>query len=41
VEHCPAEALSILDVLPVADMVRCVTCFCCQEMCQEKAMMLQ
>ncbi|WP_419659109.1 4Fe-4S ferredoxin iron-sulfur binding domain protein [Desulfosarcina variabilis str. Montpellier] len=41
VEQCPADALTLIDDLPVVDMDRCVTCFCCQEICPEKAMVLQ
>ena len=41
VEQCPADALTLVDDLPVVDLQHCVTCFCCQEMCPEKAMVLQ
>ena len=41
VEQCPAEALSMVNDLPLVNMDRCVTCFCCQEICPEKAMLLQ
>ena len=38
--HCPVNALSMIDNLPVVDIDTCVTCFCCQEICPEKAMRL-
>jgi ferredoxin len=41
VEQRPAEALSLPEDLPRVDMDRGVTCFCCQEICPEKAMPLQ
>lgn len=41
VAQCPADALSMPEYLPQVDMGRCVTCFCCQEICPEKAMVLQ
>jgi len=40
VAQCPAGALRIEDGLAVVDRDLCVTCFCCQEMCPEKAMAL-
>ena len=40
VEHCPAQALSMQDDLPVVDPDKCIVCFCCQEMCPEKAIQL-
>ncbi len=41
VEHCAVSALSMgADGLPVVDADTCITCFCCQEMCPEKAITL-
>lgn len=37
----PAAALAMVDDLPQVDSERCVTCFCCQEICPEKAMTLE
>jgi uncharacterized protein (DUF362 family)/NAD-dependent dihydropyrimidine dehydrogenase PreA subunit len=42
VDHCAAGALSMSDKgLPVVDADSCITCFCCQEMCPEKAIVLK
>ena len=41
VEHCPVQALSMIDGLPLAREGLCITCFCCQEICPEKALSLQ
>ncbi|MHC1741789.1 MAG: DUF362 domain-containing protein [Syntrophobacteraceae bacterium] len=41
VDHCAVSALSMgSDGLPVVDADTCITCFCCQEMCPEKAITL-
>jgi Fe-S-cluster-containing hydrogenase component 2 len=40
VAQCPAQALSIEDGVAVADKTLCIGCFCCQEMCPEKAISL-
>jgi len=40
VEHCPVEAITLENDLPVANFETCITCFCCQEICPEKAMTL-
>ena len=40
VEQCPLSALSLVDALPVVDPEQCIACFCCQEMCPEKAIRL-
>jgi uncharacterized protein (DUF362 family)/NAD-dependent dihydropyrimidine dehydrogenase PreA subunit len=40
VEHCPVDALTMEDALPLVDATKCIACFCCQEMCPEKAMAL-
>ena len=41
VDHCPVSALTQQESgLPVADEDTCITCFCCQEICPEKAMAL-
>lgn len=41
VEHCPVQALSLVDDLPLVDKDLCITCFCCQEICPDKAISLQ
>jgi uncharacterized protein (DUF362 family)/NAD-dependent dihydropyrimidine dehydrogenase PreA subunit len=40
IEHCPVSALSMNDNIPDANE-NCITCFCCQEMCPEKAIRLK
>lgn len=40
IEHCPVSALSMNGIVPEADET-CITCFCCQEMCPEKAIRLK
>ena len=35
------KALSMDDHLPQVDADKCIACFCCQEMCPEKAITLQ
>lgn len=41
VEHCPVNALSMQDGIPVVRRDICIACFCCQELCPEKAITLQ
>ncbi len=41
VEHCPVGALSLDGSLPKVDADTCITCFCCQEICSEKAITLK
>lgn len=41
ITQCPVSALSMSGNLPQVDERRCITCFCCQEICPEKAMVLQ
>ncbi len=42
VEQCPVGALSMgYDGYPHADKDLCITCFCCQEICPEKALELR
>jgi uncharacterized protein (DUF362 family)/Pyruvate/2-oxoacid:ferredoxin oxidoreductase delta subunit len=42
VDHCAASALSMgAEGIPVLDADSCITCFCCQEMCPEKAIALR
>ncbi|WP_243358828.1 DUF362 domain-containing protein [Fundidesulfovibrio terrae] len=41
VDQCPAQALELVDGLPVVDAKACIACFCCQEMCPEKAISLK
>jgi uncharacterized protein (DUF362 family)/NAD-dependent dihydropyrimidine dehydrogenase PreA subunit len=40
IDQCPVGALSIPEDLPVVDADTCITCFCCQEVCPEKAIAL-
>lgn len=37
-EICPAEAISMVDKVPVIDREKCIKCFCCQEFCPKGAM---
>jgi uncharacterized protein (DUF362 family)/NAD-dependent dihydropyrimidine dehydrogenase PreA subunit len=41
VKHCPGEALTMKEGLPVLNPEKCIICFCCQEICPEKAIALQ
>ena len=41
VDQCAVSALSMSDNLPRVDADTCITCFCCQEICPEKAITLQ
>jgi len=42
VDQCAVSALSMgPDNLPIVDADTCITCFCCQEMCPEKAITLK
>lgn len=41
VDQCAASALSMNGNLPRVDADKCITCFCCQEICPEKAMTLK
>ncbi len=41
VDHCSVSALSMGDSFPIVDVDKCITCFCCQEMCPEKAITLR
>ncbi|MBN1254609.1 MAG: DUF362 domain-containing protein [Deltaproteobacteria bacterium] len=41
VAQCPVSALSMTDDLPQVDASTCIACFCCQEICPEKAITLQ
>jgi uncharacterized protein (DUF362 family)/Pyruvate/2-oxoacid:ferredoxin oxidoreductase delta subunit len=36
--NCPAEAITLLRGKPHIDYGRCIRCFCCQELCPERAM---
>jgi formate hydrogenlyase subunit 6/NADH:ubiquinone oxidoreductase subunit I len=40
IDHCPVAALKMEHDFPVVDPDICITCFCCQEICPEKAMTL-
>lgn len=40
VDHCPAGALSLVAGLPTVNIGSCITCFCCQEICPERAIHL-
>lgn len=39
--HCPVSALRMENDFVVVDPDICITCFCCQEICPEKAMTLR
>ncbi|HYA88005.1 MAG TPA: DUF362 domain-containing protein [Nitrospirota bacterium] len=41
VDHCPASALFTAGNIPQVNANVCIACFCCQEMCPEKAMTLR
>ncbi len=41
IDHCAVSALSMQGNMPMVDADTCITCFCCQEMCPEKAIVLQ
>jgi Pyruvate/2-oxoacid:ferredoxin oxidoreductase delta subunit len=41
IDHCTVEALSMAEDHPIVDADTCITCFCCQELCPEKAIMLE
>jgi len=40
VNQCPVSALTMGDKIPEVDADTCITCFCCQEICPEKAIAL-
>jgi len=40
VEQCSVSALSMGDSTPIVHPDACITCFCCQEICPEKAIIL-
>lgn len=40
IEQCSVSALSMGQGVPVVDAGTCITCFCCQEICPEKAITL-
>ncbi|MHB8757143.1 MAG: ATP-binding protein, partial [Bacillota bacterium] len=35
--NCPAQAIA-MDPYPVVDAMKCISCFCCAELCMEGAM---
>lgn len=37
---CPPGAIKMLDKRPVADLEKCIRCFCCQELCPNKAVLI-
>ncbi len=41
VDHCPVSALSMVGDIPQVNADICIACFCCQEMCLEKAITLR
>jgi uncharacterized protein (DUF362 family)/Pyruvate/2-oxoacid:ferredoxin oxidoreductase delta subunit len=41
VDQCCVSALSMENGLPIVDADTCITCFCCQEICPEKAITLK
>ncbi|MBC2717341.1 MAG: DUF362 domain-containing protein [Desulfobacteraceae bacterium] len=40
VTQCPVSALTMSGDFPEVDVDTCITCFCCQELCPEKAIQL-
>jgi ferredoxin len=40
VAQCPVSALTMAGDYPAVDTAPCITCFCCQELCPEKAIQL-
>jgi len=40
VKACPVGAITMTDAGPVIDDARCISCFCCHEMCRYNAMKL-
>jgi MinD superfamily P-loop ATPase len=41
IEQGPVSVLSMGDDLPQVDADTCISCFCCQEICSEKAVILK
>jgi ferredoxin len=41
VDQCAASALSMNGDMPLVDADKCIACFCCQEICPEKAIALK
>ncbi len=35
--NCPAHAIEMVDHKPVVQLDKCIRCFCCQELCYQKA----
>jgi ferredoxin len=38
--HCPAQAL-IMDEIPRLDAQKCISCYCCYELCSSQAIELK
>jgi ferredoxin len=41
VGHCPISVLFMVENIPRVNADICIACFCCQEMCPEKAITLR
>jgi uncharacterized Fe-S center protein len=41
VEHCPQDALAMVGKYPKLDKTKCISCFCCVELCTENAYKLK
>jgi ferredoxin len=39
VQHCPAQALTMKEI-PCLDKKKCITCYCCYELCSSQAIEL-
>lgn len=37
---CPADAIDMVDRLPIVRLDKCIRCFCCQELCPEKTVFI-
>ncbi|HPG92877.1 MAG TPA: DUF362 domain-containing protein [Clostridia bacterium] len=38
--HCPAKAITMVKKIAVVDQVKCIRCYCCQELCPHDAVKL-
>ncbi|MDR3564245.1 MAG: DUF362 domain-containing protein [Negativicutes bacterium] len=41
VEHCPPQAMKLVDGRPKIDYKTCIRCYCCQELCPHNAVQLK
>lgn len=40
-DNCPVNIIEINNCSPKADLSKCIRCFCCQELCPEKAVIIK